>query len=89
MVDLSIEGQSSDGDALQWWRAGIVRADGTFVAVAASTVARMRCESGGEGVKIVGDAGPARVETHLCNPFGRVCHRDARAARDDRGRFIG
>jgi hypothetical protein len=66
VVDLSIEGQSSDGDALQWWRAGIVRADGTFVAVAASTVARMRCESGGEGVKIVGDAGPARVETHLC-----------------------
>jgi hypothetical protein len=66
IVDLSIADHVAEGDSLLWWRVGVVRADHSFVAATASTVARMRCEGGGEGVKIVGDADTARIETHLC-----------------------
>lgn len=66
IVDLSIANHVAEGDSLLWWRVGIARADRSFVAATASTVARMRCDSGGEGIKIVGEAAGARIETHLC-----------------------
>ncbi len=69
------------GDGLLWWRTGVLLADGTFSSVVASVVQRMRCEQGGEGVKIVGDAAGARVETHACAAPGGGFSLESRALR--------
>lgn len=66
VVDVFVGERASEGDPLIWWRPGLVLADRAWAPVIATNVARMRCERGGEGVKVVGDAAGARVETHVC-----------------------
>ncbi|MBL8682097.1 MAG: CehA/McbA family metallohydrolase [Myxococcales bacterium] len=66
IVDMGEHGADSNGDGLVWWRTGVMLADGTFAPLVASVVGEMTCPSGAAGVKILGDVGAARLETHLC-----------------------
>lgn len=81
IVDIASGANDDEGDSLLWWRGGILQSDGTFVPHLGTTVVSMRCENGSEGVKIVGDAGPARIETHVCPSHAGAFAIESRALR--------
>jgi hypothetical protein len=85
LVDLVAGEGGRRGDGLVWWRTGVVGPDGAFVPVVATSVVPMRCDGGDEGVKIVGDAGAARVETHACVKGEGVFELESRLLRSAAG----
>jgi hypothetical protein len=64
IVDIGFAHESPD--PLLWWRVGVADAQHKFEPAIATRVAQMRCDNGSPGVRVVGELGELRIETHAC-----------------------